>query len=318
VRHRVMEGLLFSMTLSQAGPRVISRSPGNSFKGELDTMVKHKALGKGLSALIPEGLDLGEGAEQFFHCPIEAIEPNPYQPRQAFGDQELEELVNSVREKGIITPLLVSKTEKGYRLIAGERRWRAAQKAGLTRVPVVVRESTPIESLELALIENIHRKDLNPIEEALAYSRWIEDTSTTQEALAERLGKDRSTITNMLRLLRLPQSIQKDLLDNRLTMGHARVLAGLKGEPEQMRLRDLILKKALSVRQVETLVKKAKTPGRPKTAKPEKDYYMRSLADNLKRSLGTKVDIKKRGKRGSIIIYFYSDEELDRLLEILA
>jgi ParB family chromosome partitioning protein len=281
-------------------------------------MAKHKALGKGLSALIPEGLNLAEGGEQFFQCPIEAIEPNPYQPRQAFGDQELEELVNSVREKGIITPLLVSKAEKGYRLIAGERRWRAAQKAGLARVPVVVRESTPIESLELALIENIHRKDLNPLEEALAYSRWIEDTSRTQEALAERLGKDRSTITNMLRLLKLPKAIKKDLLEDRISMGHARVLAGLKSEGEQMRLRDLILKKALSVRQAETLVKKGKTPGPPQTVKSEKDHYMRSLADNLKRSLGTKVEIKKRGKRGSIVIHFYSDEELDRLLEILA
>lgn len=281
-------------------------------------MAKHKALGKGLSALIPEGLNLAEGGEQFFQCPIEAIEPNPYQPRQAFGDQELEELVNSVREKGIITPLLVSKAEKGYRLIAGERRWRAAQKAGLLRVPVVVRESTPIESLELALIENIHRKDLNPLEEALAYSRWIEDTSRTQEALAERLGKDRSTITNMLRLLKLPKAIKKDLLEDRISMGHARVLAGLKSEGEQMRLRDLILKKALSVRQAETLVKRGRTPGPPKTGKSEKDHYMRSLADNLKRSLGTKVEIKKRGKRGSIVIHFYSDEELDRLLEILA
>lgn len=281
-------------------------------------MAKHKALGKGLSALIPEGLNLADGGEQFFQCPIEAIEPNPYQPRQAFGDQELEELVNSVRERGIITPLLVSKAEKGYRLIAGERRWRAAQKAGLARVPVVVRESTPIESLELALIENIHRKDLNPLEEALAYSRWIEDTSKTQEALAERLGKDRSTITNMLRLLKLPKTIQKDLLEDRISMGHARVLAGLKSDDEQMRLRDLILKKALSVRQAETLVKKAKTPGPPRTDKSEKDHYMRSLADNLKRSLGTKVEIKKRGKRGSIVIHFYSDEELDRLLEILA
>jgi ParB family chromosome partitioning protein len=282
-------------------------------------MAKHKALGKGLSALIPEGPDLGDAnAGQFFQCPIEAVEPNPYQPRQRFGEQELEELAGSIREKGVVTPLLVSKTEKGYRLIAGERRWRAAQKAGLERVPVVVRESTPIESLELALIENIHRKDLNPLEEAQAYSRWLEDTRSTQDTLSKRLGKDRTTITNMLRLLKLPKLIQEDLLEDRLSMGHARVLAGLKGEAEQMRLRSLILRKGLSVRQTEELAKKGKSPERPRHANPEEDHYMRSLVDGLRQSLGTKVEIRRQGRRGSIVIHFYSNEELDRLLERLS
>ena len=281
-------------------------------------MAKHKALGKGLSALIPEGLEW-EGREgQFFHCPIEAIEPNPYQPRQRFGEHELEELADSIREKGVLTPLLVSKTEKGYRLIAGERRWRAAQKAGLERIPVVVRESTPVESLELALIENIHRKDLNPIEEAMAYSRWLDDTRTTQDTLAKKLGKDRTSITNMLRLLKLPKSIQEDLLEDRLSMGHARVLAGLKGEAEQRRLRNLILRKGLSVRQVEDLAKKGKPLQRTRADKAEEDHYMRSLADSLKQALGTKVEIRRQGHRGSIVIHFYSDEELDRLLERLS
>ena len=216
-------------------------------------MAKRKALGKGLSALIPEGNQLTEGGDTFFQCPIEAIEPNPYQPRQAFRDEALNELVASIKEKGIITPLLLSRTEEGYQLIAGERRWRAAQKAGLERVPAVVRETTPIESLELALIENIHRKDLNPIEEALAYQKWLEDGRTTQESLAKTLGKDRSTITNMLRLLKLPKVIQKDLIEERLSMGHARVLAGLTGQGEQKRVRDLIINRALSVRQLEDL-----------------------------------------------------------------
>lgn len=279
-------------------------------------MTKRKALGKGLSALIPEASIL-KGDVNYFQCPIEEIEPNPYQPRQEFGNQEMEGLVNSVTEKGIITPLLVRKVEKGYRLIAGERRWRAAQKAGLERVPVVVRESTPIESLELALIENIHRKDLNPIEEALAYKRWLEDASTTQEALAKKLGRERSTITNMLRLLKLPQSIQKDLINERLSMGHARLLVGLKDSEEQKMIRDLVIKKALSVRQLEELLKKTRTPRRSKEKNADREYYFQSLADNLKRSLGTKVEIKKRGRKGSINIYFYSDEELDRLLEIL-
>ena len=201
-------------------------------------MTKRRALGKGLSAIIPEADTLTRNDTVFFQCPIEEIQPNPYQPRLEFREEDLAELVNSVKEKGVITPLLVSKSEDGYRLIAGERRWRAAQRAGMERIPVVVRETTPMESLELALIENIHRKDLNPIEEALAYSRWLEDSQTTQEILAKKLGKDRSTITNMLRLLGLPKTIQKDLIEERLTMGHARVLAGLKSPYEQKTIPD--------------------------------------------------------------------------------
>ncbi|RPI79372.1 MAG: ParB/RepB/Spo0J family partition protein [Desulfobacteraceae bacterium] len=280
-------------------------------------MNKHKALGRGLSALIPDAEEPEKSNETFFQCPIEEIEPNPYQPRKIFRDAEIEELVNSVREKGIITPLLVSKAEQGYRLIAGERRWRAAQKAGLKRVPVVVRETTPVESLELALIENIHRKDLNPIEEALAYKRWLEDTNTTQEELAKRIGKDRSTITNMLRLLNLPQVVQEDLIENRMTMGHARVLAGLKTSDEQIEIRGFIVDKGLSVRQAEDLVRKGLKKGQIAKAKVEEEYYQQSLLDNLKRSLGTKVELKRKGKKGSIVIHFYSNEEFDRLLEIL-
>ena len=281
-------------------------------------MAKRKALGKGLSALIPDADKLEEGEGEYFQCSIEAIEPNPYQPRQDFGGPELNELVDSVKEKGIITPLLVTKSEKGYYLIAGERRWRAAQKAGLERVPVVVRETTPIESLELALIENIHRKDLNPLEEAMAYKRWLDDTNTTQETLAQRLGKDRSTITNMLRLLQLPRIIRKDLIDGRLSMGHARVLAGIKDPTEQKSIRDLIIKKALSVRQVENLVKKKDVSRRKtKNKNTEREHYLESLSENLKRSLGTKVDIRNRNGQGSIVIYYYSDEELGRILELL-
>ncbi|HYQ60566.1 MAG TPA: ParB/RepB/Spo0J family partition protein, partial [Desulfatiglandales bacterium] len=257
------------------------------------------------------------GAVRFFQCPIESIEPNPYQPRQTFEGEELEDLAKSVKEQGILTPLLVSKTEKGYRLIAGERRWRAAQKAGLARVPVVVRETTPTQSLELALIENIHRKDLNPIEEAMAYSRLLENEGVTQESLAVRLGKDRATIANMVRLLKLPTSIQKDLMEDRLSMGHARVLAGLKDSLEQKAMRDEIIRKDLSVRQTEALVKKRSRVGASKARARGKDPYLQSLADSLKNSLGTKVEIKKRGNQGSILIYFYSDEELDRLLEVL-
>ncbi|MBW1900694.1 MAG: ParB/RepB/Spo0J family partition protein [Deltaproteobacteria bacterium] len=281
-------------------------------------MAKRKALGKGLSALIPDADKTETGEGQFFLCPVESIEPNPYQPRQNFPAFELEEMANSVRKKGIITPLLVCRAESGYQLIAGERRWRAAQKAGLERVPVVVRDVSPTESLELALIENIHRSDLNPIEEALAYKRLLEETGGTQDSVAERLGKDRSTITNMLRLLKLPAFAQQDVLDGRLSMGHARVLAGIKNANELKRLRNAVVDKGLSVRQLEALAKQKRAPSRPRKRKPDEDYYMQSLADNLKRSLGTKVDIRKQGKKGSIVIYFYSDEELERLLDFLA
>ncbi|MBU0990037.1 MAG: ParB/RepB/Spo0J family partition protein [Proteobacteria bacterium] len=281
-------------------------------------MAKRKALGKGLSALIPNADKLDDREEEFFQCPVEMIEPNPYQPRKSFSPDELDEMVASVREKGIITPLLVSRTEAGYQLIAGERRWRAAQKAGLARVPVVVRESTPSESLELALIENIHRKDLNPIEEAGAYGKLLEETGMTQDALAKRLGKDRSSITNLLRLLKLPVKIQQDVIDGLLSMGHARLLAGLKDHQAQKAMRDAVVKKGLSVRQAEALAKKGKGSANARGKRTVKDPYLRSLEDNLKRSLGTKVEIKRRGGKGNILVYFYSDDELDRLLERLA
>lgn len=282
-------------------------------------MVKRKALGKGLSALIPEANDdSNHGRDGFFLCPIEDIEPNPYQPRQEFESEALKELTSSIKEKGVITPILVSRAGDGYRLIAGERRWRAAQKAGLDRIPVVIRESTPIESLELALIENIHRRDLNPIEEALAYKRWLEDSETTQEILAQRVGKDRSTIANLLRLLSLPKEIQKDIVDERLSMGHARVLAGLSSPSEQKRIRDIIIKRDLSVRQTEAFAKKETSSGHSMKKSLDPDDYIASLADGLKRSLGTKVEIKKKGNKGSINIYFYSDDEFDRLLDRLS
>jgi len=279
-------------------------------------MAKRQALGKGLSALIPEA-DKIKNDETFFQCPIEMIEPNPLQPRQEFKGDEMAELIQSIKEKGIITPVLISRAGTGYQLIAGERRWRAAQKAGLRRIPAVVREASPIESLELALIENIHRQDLNPIEEALAYQRWLEDTRTTQEELAKKLGRERSTITNMLRLLRLPGIIQKDLINNRLSMGHARVLAGVKNEKEQKQLRELILQKNLSVRQLEALVKKPASSRRKKRDE-EIESYLQSVADSMKRFLGTKVEIKRRGRRGTINIHFFSDDELSRLIEKLS
>jgi ParB family chromosome partitioning protein len=280
-------------------------------------MTKRRALGKGLAALIPEDPGMAARDPRFLECPVEAIEPNPYQPRQHFQGPELEELVRSVKEKGIVTPLLVSKSEAGFQLIAGERRWRAAQRAGLQTVPVVVRETTPIESLELALVENIHRKDLNPIEEAAAYRKWMEDGHITQGALAKALGKERSTITNLLRLLKLPSSIQQDLIDGRLSTGHGRVLAGIREPREQRRLRDAIVKNDLSVRQAEALAKKKRGPTSAKRKPSEQETYLQSLAEDLKRALGTKVAIRKKGRGGRITISYYSDDELGRLLDLL-
>jgi ParB family chromosome partitioning protein len=182
---------------------------------------------------------------------------------------------------------------------------------------VVVREATPAEALELALIENIHRKDLNPIEEAMAFQRLLENSGTTQEVLAKRLGKDRTTITNQLRLLNLPVAIQRDVIDGRLSAGHARVLAGVKSAVEQKVLWGAAVKKGLSVRQLEALAKRKGGPKGPRGRAETVDHYLQSVVDELKRSLGTKVAIQKRGKEGHIVIYFYSEEELDRLLERL-
>ena len=280
-------------------------------------MGKRKALGKGLSALIPDDTTLDEASTRFFQCPVESIEPNPYQPRQVFQPDELREMADSIREKGVLTPLLVNRVGTRYQLIAGERRWRAAQIAGLERIPVVVRDATPIESLELALIENIHRKDLNPIEEAIAYRKLMEEMGVTQEVLAKRLGKERSTVANLLRLLKLPLLIQQDLIDGRISMGHARVLAGVRNGGDQHALRNRILTEALSVRQLENIIKHRYGKKKKEANKQEIDSFFEAMENDLKRSLGTKVSVKRKGREGQIVIYFYSDEELERLLERL-
>ena len=279
-------------------------------------MAKRKALGRGLSALFPETA-ISEVDRGFFYCPIESISPNPHQSRQDFDDSELTELANSIKEKGVIQPVLVTQTRDGFQLIAGERRWRAAQKAGFDKIPAWIRDASPSEALELALIENIQRKDLNPIEEASAYQELIQRFNLTQEALSKRIGKDRSTIANSLRLLKLPAFIQQDLIDLRLTTGHARVLVGVESPVVQKKMRDLIRKKSLTVRQTEVLAKKILAPKKPKSPKDGTDPYIESLANDLQKSLGTKVAIKRRGERGKIIIDFYSDEDLGRLIDRL-
>jgi ParB family chromosome partitioning protein len=279
-------------------------------------VAKRKALGRGLSALFPDTV-IADTDKGFFYCPIESISPNPHQPRQNFSDSELIELADSIKEKGVIQPILVSRIKDGFQLIAGERRWRAAQKAGLDKIPVLIRDVSPAETLELALIENIQRKDLNPIEESSAYQELVEKFHLTQEALSKRVGKDRSTIANFLRLLKLPAIIQQDLIDGRLTTGHARVLVAMEPLSVQLEIRDRIIKKSLSVRQTEDLVKKIVTLKKPKSPKTEIDHYIDSLTKDLQKSLGTKVVIRRKGKKGKIIIDFYSDEDLSRLIDHL-
>jgi len=279
-------------------------------------LAKRKALGRGLSALFPETA-ISEDDRGFFYCPIESIFPNPHQPRQNFNDSELTELADSIKEKGVIQPILVTQTEDGFQLIVGERRWRAAQKAGLDKIPAWIRDVSPSEALELALVENIQRKDLNPIEEASAYQELRQRFNLTQEALSKRIGKDRSTIANSLRLLKLPALIQQDLIDLQLTTGHARVLVGIESSVVQKEIRDLIIKKSLSVRQTEVLVKSALAPKKPKSPKDGTDSYIESLANDLQKSLGTKVAIKRKGEKGRIMIEFYSDEDLGRLIDRL-
>ena len=279
-------------------------------------MAKRKALGRGFSALFPDTVTEEED-RGLFYCPIESISPNPHQSRQSFGESELAELAQSVKEKGVIQPILVTKTNDGFQLIAGERRWRAAQKAGLDKIPALIRDVSPAEALQIALIENIQRQDLNPIEEAAAYQELLQRFNFTQDALSARIGKNRTTIANFLRLLKLPDDVQRDLIDGRLSAGHARVLVSVDSPSTQRKIRDLVIKGSLSVRQTEALVKRFLTSKKPKAIRDEIDSYLESLVSDLQDSLGTKVAIKRKGKKGRIIIEFYSDDELGRLVERL-
>jgi len=280
---------------------------------------KKMGLGKGLGALLPE-IDQGE-VKTLFSCGIEEIIPNRSQPRNSFDESRLQELAESIKEKGILEPLIVRKVEQGYELIVGERRWRAAQKAGLTEVPVLVKEIQSREALELSLIENLQREDLNPIEEAEAFKRLTEEFNTSQEELATRIGKDRSTITNALRLLKLPFEVRSQLLQNRITAGHARAILSLETKEKQKELCSLIIKKGLSVREAETIAKRwSEKPKKAVTKdrrKGQLESQLNSLQDSLRKHLGTKVQITAKGKRGKIEIEYYSYEDLERIVETI-
>lgn len=277
------------------------------------------ALGKGLGALLPE---FGQAEPKtLFYCGIEEIIPNRSQPRKHFDESKLQELAESIKEKGILEPLIVRRTDQGYELIVGERRWRAAQKAGLKEVPVIVKEVEGREVLEISLIENLQREDLNPIEAAEAFKHLIEEFNLSQEDLSKRIGKDRTTITNTLRLLKLPLEVRNQLLQNRITSGHARAILSLESKEKQKELCALIIKKGLSVREAESIAKRwAEKPKKSITpVKPRGDLesQLSSLQDSMRKHLGTKVHITQKGKRGKIEIEYYSHEDLERIVEAI-
>jgi len=274
-------------------------------------MAPRRALGRGLSALIPGGEERG-----LAEVPLERIAPNAFQPRKRFDDQKLRDLAQSIKAHGVLSPVILREGREGYELVAGERRLRAAKLAGLKAIPAVVREVSDAGMLELALVENVQREDLNPLEEAEVYRRLLEEFHLTQEELADRIGKDRSSITNALRLLNLPKKIQEDLVAGVLTEGHARAILGVKGEAAQLKVRDRIVKGRLSVRAAEGLVKKV----RPKPvgrAKASADPDLQALEEAFRHALGTKVRILKKGKGGVVEIDYYSSEDLERIAEVI-
>ncbi len=278
---------------------------------------KRPALGRGLSALIPDSPREAPAArDASLEVDTDLLRPNRFQPRTTIDESKVEELARSIRSNGIIQPIVVRKVDNGYEIIAGERRWRAAQTIGLLKVPVVVREISEDRLLAVALIENIQREDLNPIEEAVAYRRLADDYHLTQEQIADAVGKDRSSIANFLRLLRLPQEIRASVSGGALSMGHARALLALPDEAAQLRVGRDIVAKNLSVRETEALVKKAALPAAPPVA-AEKDVHTRAAEERLRFALGTRVSIARRRKGGTIEIEFTSEDELNRLFEFL-
>lgn len=284
-------------------------------------MEKRPALGKGLSALIPDAPEAPRSSP--IELDIERLKPNSLQPRGQFDDARIEELAQSIKANGIIQPIVVRRVGDGYHIIAGERRWRAAQKAGLTRVPVVVRDvrtGNERSVLEMALVENIQRENLNPIDEALAYRRLVDDFALTQEQIASSVGKDRATVANLLRLLKLPDEVRADVAAGSLSMGHARALLSLTSEADQRRIARDIVNRSLSVRETESIVRKAvetKAAAEPTAPEAPPDVHTRAAEERLRLHFGTRVRIVRQGPKGRIEIDFGSEDELIRLFEQL-
>jgi ParB family chromosome partitioning protein len=284
-------------------------------------MEKRPALGRGLNALIPDAPEMLPPAGE---ADVTRLVPNTFQPRSEVDDAELEGLANSIRSNGVIQPIVVRRAGDHYQIIAGERRWRAAKKAGLERVPIVVRDVAPGHDqslLEMALVENIQRENLNPIEQGLAYKRLLEEFDLSQEAVAARVGKDRASIANYVRLLKLPSEIQAEVAAARISMGHARALLSLATEADQLRTARDVIARGLSVRETESFVKRlaeqSTSPTKPSQAEPI-DVHTRAAEDRLRLSLGTRVRIVRRGSRGRIEIEFASEDELIRIYDQLA
>jgi ParB family transcriptional regulator, chromosome partitioning protein len=275
-------------------------------------MTNRHGLGRGLGALLSRP---PESAGVVTELPVDSITPNPQQPRKDFHDNTLHDLAASLRQSGVIQPVVVRRLGQGYQLIVGERRWRAAQLAGLSQIPAVVREATDAQTLELALVENLLREDLNPMEEAEAYQRLLLEFGWTQEELAQRVGRDRSTIANCLRLLKLPEGIQADLRSGQLTMGHARALLSLASADEQLKLRDQILAHSWSVRTTEEGVHHRRT--KPTRGARRRSPEMVAVEDSLRAALATRVRLVGTERAGRIEIAYTSREELDRLIELI-
>jgi ParB family transcriptional regulator, chromosome partitioning protein len=292
---------------------------------ETVSLVKRRALGRGLGALIPQGTPANPPPADR-RVLVTEIRPNPHQPRRYFDDTRLAELAESIKQQGILQPLIVRKLEQGYELIIGERRLRAAQKAGLDRVPVIIKEVTDAQSMEMALVENIQREELTPIEEALAYRQLMEEFHLTQEEVASRVGKSRPVITNLLRVLNLPDEIKEEIDRGGLSMGHARTLVSLGTPEQQIAIARRIMRQGLSVRETETLV--AQTVAQPLSESgpvnvaqetteipaAQHDIHIAALEEELIRTFGTKVRLRPKKKGGRIEIEYYSNEELEGIL----
>ena len=280
-------------------------------------MNQKKVLGRGLGALIPQkGEPAMPAAGGMAEIPLEQIAMNPYQPRKTFKESSIEELARSVRQHGIVQPLVVTRAGDQYKLIAGERRYRAAQRAGLHSVPVVIKEMVQEgEALQIALIENIQREDLNPMEEAMAYRQLHEEFGLTQEEISRRVGKERSTIANFLRLLRLPESVKSLLAGGQLSMGHARALLAVETAKKQEQLAERVVKRNLNVRQTEMLA--AERTAKPVKKEKQKDVFTRDAEERLTRTLRTKVEIDRKRRGGVIHIRFASEDDLIRIYDDL-
>ena len=277
---------------------------------------KRPALGRGLSALIPDAPAATAASERALEVDIDLLQPNRFQPRTHMDDGRIEELSRSIRSNGVIQPIVVRKADTGYEIVAGERRWRASQRAGLLKVPIVVRDIPDDKLLAAALIENIQRENLNPIEEAHAYRRLADEFSMTQEQIADSVGKDRSSVANYVRLLRLPTEIRDHVGAGTLSMGHARALLGLPDDAAQLRIGRDVVAKTLSVRETETLVKRTVAPP-PDQPDEQKDVHTRAAEEKLRFALGTRVRIIRKGKGGRVEIDFGDENELHRIYEQL-